>query len=63
MLLSRLDGAARTVCSPAAGSADLERIALFKSCVRDSMERAVAAVHMPLVSELYDRRETSIAEN
>jgi len=63
MLLSRLDGASRIVCRPAAESADLGRIALFNSCVRDTMERAVAAVHAPLVSELYDRHATSIAEN
>jgi UrcA family protein len=63
MLLSRLDGAARIVCSPAADSADLGRIALFNSCVKDTMERAVAAVHMPLVSELYNRHVTAIAEN
>ena len=62
MLLSRLDGAARIVCSPAADSADLGRVALFQSCVRDTMERAVAAVHAPLVSELYNRHVTTIAE-
>jgi UrcA family protein len=63
MLLSRLDGASRIVCRPAADSADLGRIALFNSCIRDTMGRAVAAVHAPLVSDLYDRHATSIAEN
>ncbi len=63
MLLSRLKGAARIVCSPAADSADLGRIALFNACVQDTMGRAVASVHLSLVSELYDRLTTSIAEN
>jgi UrcA family protein len=63
MLLSRLDGASRIVCRPADDRADLGRIALFNSCVRDTMERAVAAVHAPLVSELYGRHTTSVAEN
>ena len=63
MLLSRLDGAARIVCSPAADSADLGRIALFNSCLKDTIERAVAAVRAPLVSEIYHRHVTTIAEN
>ena len=63
VLLSRLHGAARIVCSPASDGLDLERIALFNSCMKDTMERAIAAVHVPLVGELYERRATTIAKN
>ena len=53
VLLGRLQHAARTVCSPAADARDLKRISLYESCLKESMDRAVADVHAPLVSALY----------
>lgn len=53
VLLGRLQHAARVVCSPAADGRDLTRISLFKRCLRESMDRAVAEVGVPMVSALY----------
>ena len=53
LLLGRLRHAARMVCSPAADARDLKRISLYESCLKESMDRAVADVHAPLVSALY----------
>ena len=53
ILLGRLRHAARMVCSPAADARDLKRISLYESCLKESMDRAVADVHAPLVSALY----------
>jgi len=52
-LLGRLQHAARAVCSPAADAKDLKRISLYESCLKESMDRAVADVRAPLVSALY----------
>ena len=53
VLLRRLQNAARVVCSPAADAKDLKRISLYESCLKESMDRAVADVHVPLLSALY----------
>jgi len=53
VLLGRLQHAARVVCSSAADGKDLKRISLYESCLKESMDRAVADVHAPLVSALY----------
>ena len=53
VLLGRLQHAARAVCSSAADAKDLKRISLYESCLKESMDRAVADVHAPLVSALY----------
>ena len=62
VLLGRLQHAARAVCSPAADAKDLKRISLYESCLKESMDRAVADVHAPLVSALYGNA-TAVAES
>ena len=61
-LLDRLSHAAHRVCSPEPDNKDLHGRTLYDACVRDSMDRAVAAVHIPLVSALYFG-PPSIAQN
>ena len=57
VLLRRLQQAARVVCSPAPDARDLKRLSLYESCLKESMDRAVADVHAPLVGSLH--RETA----
>lgn len=61
-LLDRLQHAASVVCSQAAGAGDLNRISLYEDCIKDSMDRAVADVHVPLVSALYGKA-AAVAES
>jgi UrcA family protein len=64
ILLSRLEGAARLACGAASNSRDLTMVPLYRSCLQDTMERAVADVRLPLVSELFEARAPkAIAEN
>jgi UrcA family protein len=56
IFLSRLEGAAQTACNTSADIKALPWGATYNSCVDDSMKRAVASVHMPLVSELFEHR-------
>ena len=60
-LLGRLRHAARAVCSPASDGKDLKRISLYERCLKESMDRAVADVHAPLVSALYG--DAAVAES
>ena len=62
VLLGRLQHAARAVCSPEADSRDLYRISRYESCLKESMDRAVADVHAPLVSALYGNA-TAVAQS
>ena len=61
-LLGRLQHAARVVCNPATGERDLDRIALYRDCLREAMDRAVNDVHAPLVSALYGTPTPTIAD-
>ena len=61
-LLGRLWHAAHVVCGQVPDIRDLDRLARFHSCVKASMDRAVADTHLPLVIALYARPEW-IAQN
>ena len=52
-LLTRLDHAATYVCGGRPGSADLPARAAYAACRKREMDRAVAAIHAPLVASIY----------
>jgi UrcA family protein len=56
ILLSRLEGATRVACGAASDSRDLTMVPIYRACLQDTMERAVADVHLPLVSGLFEQR-------
>lgn len=62
VLLDRLSHAARRVCNPEPNNKDLDGRTRYEACVKDSMDRAVADIHIPLVSALYFG-PPSIAQN
>ena len=54
-LLQRIDGAAKTVCSPEASVRDFNDNVDYRGCMYDAVSNAVADVNTPTVSDLYQR--------
>lgn len=54
-LLTRIDGAAKTVCRPDADIRNLGDNTDYRDCMYDAVSRAVSDVDAPTVSDLYQR--------
>jgi UrcA family protein len=57
LLLHRIKIASRRVCGPAPNSSDLYAARLFTACMKDSMGKAVADIHLPLLTMAYEKAE------
>jgi UrcA family protein len=62
VLLDRLTSAANVACS-AADSRDLTLRPIYRYCVNEALNRAVADTGSPLVASLYTGTELAVAEN
>ena len=51
-LVRRVHAAAETICGPSPFAADIARVQLFKGCIREARDHALAAVHKPMVAAL-----------
>ncbi len=54
-LVSRIVIAAREACGPRPYGGELSRLRAYRACVKDATDRAVDAVGVPMVAEIYHR--------
>ena len=57
ILLQRIEVASRLVCGPAPNFTELYALPRFRACLKDSMGKAVADGHLPLLSMAYEKAE------
>jgi UrcA family protein len=63
-LLGRIEAASRKICGSEPDIRDLKGHGLYASCVKSSMDRAVASLPQPAVAELYGERTLyKVAQN
>jgi UrcA family protein len=53
VLIGRLEAAASKACGEAPYIGDLKGLTVYRNCVKDAMDRAIAKVDQPVVSALY----------
>lgn len=61
VLITRMRAAAAQVCGPAPDVRDLVMYRFYRQCMAETVDRAVASVNAPMVTELYRGKATEIA--
>ena len=61
VLITRMRAAAAQVCGPAPDMRDLVMYRFYRQCIAESVERGVATVNAPVVTEVYRGNTTVVA--
>jgi UrcA family protein len=60
-LITRMRAAAAQACGPAPDIRDLVMSQFYRQCVAEAVDRSVASVNSPMVTEVYSGRSTRVA--
>ena len=61
VLITRMRAAAAQACGPAPDIRDLVMSQIYRQCIAESVDRAVAFVNSPMVTEVYSGKSTQVA--
>ena len=61
VLITRMRAAAAQACGPAPDIRDLVMSQIYRQCIAESVDRAVASVNSPMVTEVYSGKSTQVA--
>ena len=61
VLITRMRAAAAQVCGPAPDLRDLVMYRFYRQCIVDTVDRGVASVNAPVVTEVYRGNTTVVA--